>query len=184
MDHLSIMLLSAMPEGRVIGFNLQTVFEVAVNIFNIAVLALVLSWLLYKPVRKFMQGRSERIRSQFEGASRQEKIANELKAEYERRLAGIEKEKEEILQSARKLAGENSRRLLEEARAEADGMRVRAHTDIELERERVKDEMKQAIIEVSAEMTQKLVAISVDKNLQERLFTQTMQELEEVRWRS
>ena len=184
MDHLSVMLLSAMPEGRVIGFDLQTVFEIAINILNIAALAFVLSWLLYKPVRNFMQARSERIRSQFEGASRQEKTANELKAEYERRLEGIEREKEEILQSARKLAGENSRRILEEARAEADSMRARASADIELERERVNDEMKQAIIEVSAEMTQKLVAISMDKNLQERLFAESMQELEEVRWRS
>ena len=184
MGYLSMFLLSAVPPGRIIDFDLQTVISVVINLFNVAVLAFVLSKLLYKPVRNFMQARSERIRMQFEQADLQEKTAQQLKAEYTQKLADIEKEREEILQAAKKLADENARRMIEGAKTEADAMRERAATEIEIERERVREEMRQAIIEVSAEMTAKLVAVSVDRQLQERLFAETMAELEEVTWRS
>jgi len=172
------------PEGRVIGFDLQTVISIAISLFSVAVLAFILSKLLYNPVRNYMSARSERIRSQLEGVNKQEQSINALKAEYERKIKDIEIEKEEILQAVRKVASENSNRILDEAKAEADSIRAHASDAIELERERTKDEMKRAIIEISTAMTEKLITISVDKELQERLFAETMAELEEVRWQS
>ena len=178
----SLLLLSTVPDGRVFGLDQQTLFAIGINLFNVAVLAFVLSKLLYNPVRNFMAARTARINSQIEGAARQAKEAEELRAEYEQKLTQIEVEREEILESARKRAAENSKQTLAAAKAEAEAVRERATAEIEHERERVRAEMKQVIIEVSTAMTEKILATSVDDAVYERMFAQTVGEMERVKW--
>ena len=177
----SLFLLSV-PDGRVFGLDQQTLIQIGINLFNIAVLAAVLSWLLYNPVRKFMGARTERIASQIEGAARQQKEAEDMRDEYEAKLAMIATEREEILENARRLAAENTKQTMAAAKAEAEGVRERAAAEIEHERERVRAEMKQVIIEVSTAMTEKILVASVDDAVYERMFAATLTEMEQAKW--
>ena len=179
----SLFLLSAqLPPERVFGLDQQTLIQIGINLFNVAVLAAILSWLLYNPVRNFMGARTQRIAAQIEGAAAQQKQAEEMRAEYEEKLARIATEREEILDAARKLAAENTKQTLAAARAEADGVRERAAAEIEHERERAKAEMKQVIIEVSTAMTEKILVASVDDAVYERMFNATLSEMERAKW--
>lgn len=184
MFDLSQFVLSAAPEPFVFALTGQTPIQMAINLFNVAVLAFVLSKLLYNPVRNFMGARSERIRAQLEKADKESENAAELKAKYEDLLKNIDRQREEILADARARAADNERRLLAAAKAEADAVRERASAEVEMERERAREEMRQVIIEVSTAMTEKLVAASLDDDLRERLFAQTVSELEEAKWLS
>jgi len=179
---LSLFLLSA-PEPRVFGLDQQTVIAVAINLFNVAVLAIVLSKLLYNPVRNFMHKRTERINAQLDGAAKEAETVSALRAEYESKLKNIDLQKEEILATARNMAADNSRRILADAKTEADALRERAISEIEFEQARVKDELKKVIIEVSTVMTEKLVSLSMSEEVSERLFNETVAELEEANWR-
>ena len=181
---LSLFLLSAAPEGRVFGLDQQTLIAIGINLFNVAVLAVVLSKLLYNPVRNFMHKRSERISSQLEGAAKEAETVGALRADYESKLRDIDLQREELLTVARKHADENAKRMLIEAKNEADAIRARAASDVEFEQRRVKEEMKQVIIEVSTVMTEKLVAMSMSDEVYERVFNETVAELEEVKWLS
>ena len=160
----------------------QTLISTGINLFNVAILAVVLSKLLYNPVRKFMAARTERIRVQLDEAAREAETASELKTRYEGLLAGIDDQRKEILEEARKTAADTAKRMLAQAKADADAVRVQATAEVELERERVREEMRQVIIGVSAAMTEKLIAASIDDKLRERMFAETVSELEEVKW--
>jgi len=179
---LSLLVLSAAPEPFVFQLTGQTPIQMAINLFNVAVLAVVLSKLLYNPVRNFMAARSEKIRTQLEGAAKEAESAAALKQKYEDLLVNIDRQRDDILSEARARAGDTERRILAEAKAEADAVRERAHAEVELERERVREEMRQVIIEVSAAMTEKLVAATIDDELRERVFAETVSDLEEARW--
>ena len=182
MFDVSMFLLSTLPDGRVFGLDQQTLIQIVANLINVSLLAALLSWLLYKPVRKFMAARAERIASQIEGAARQQKEAEELRAEYEAKIAEIAIEREEILESARRMSVENAKQVLAAAKAEADGVRERAAAEVEHERERVRAEMKQVIIEVSTAMTEKVLMASVDDAVYERMFERTVSEMEQAKW--
>ena len=178
----SMFMLSALPDGRVFGLDQQTLIQVIANALNLLLLAALLTWLLHKPVRKFMAARTQRITSQLEGAALEAQKAEELRAEYEQKLAEIEGEREEILDKARRLAGENSKQIVAAAKAEAAAIQERATAEIEHEREFVRAQMKQVIIEVSAEMTEKILQAKVDEQTYERMFEQTLSEMEQTQW--
>jgi F-type H+-transporting ATPase subunit b len=162
---------------RVFGLDQQTFIGVAFVLINIAVLAFILSRVLYKPVRNLLYDRTERVRGQLKHAEDEKAAASELKTQYEAKLKHIDKERDEILDVARKQATDRAKQLLDEAKAEADTIRERASRDMEMEQERVKDEVRQSIIEVSSLMAQRFVARTMDNETRERLFAEVMDEL-------
>ena len=177
-----LFMLSALPDGRVFGLDQQTLVQIVANTLNLAFLAVVLTFLLHKPVRKFMAARTQRITSQVENAALEAQKAQELRAEYEKKLAEIAIEREEILERARRAAAENSKQIVAAAKAEAVAIHERTAAEIEHERELVRAQMKQVIIEVSAEMTEKILQAKVDEQTYERMFEQTLGEMEHTQW--
>ncbi|MCL1807879.1 MAG: ATP synthase F0 subunit B [Oscillospiraceae bacterium] len=179
-----VLTAEGLSPGRLFGLDQQTLLQAGSHLLNVGLLAIVLSWLLYKPVRNMMQKRTERIRDQLDHAADELAKAGELKALYEQKLRDIEKEKDVIIDAARKQATDTGRRLVEEAKEEAETVKTRAHANVEMEWEHAQSGMKQAILEVSAAMAGKMVAAALNKEAQEKLFDETMAELEGTSWRS
>jgi F-type H+-transporting ATPase subunit b len=164
--------------------NSQTLILVASHLVNVGLLAFILTKLLYKPVRKFMAARSERIAGQLSHAAEETAKAAELKILYEQKLREIEAERDVILDTARKQAVDSSRQLLAEAKEEADAVRAKAQANVAMEWESAQAEMKRAIIEVSAAMTAKFIAQAMDDDTRDKLFAETVKELGDLSWRS
>ena len=176
--------LSAAPEPRMFALDSQTIIQIVAQIVSVSVLAFFMGKLLYRPVRDFMARRSERIQNQLNDAESEVAKANQLKLEYEQKVEAINRERDEILENARKLAAESSRRMLEEAKAEADAVKERAQANVKLEFERAQDDMKRAIVEVAAVMAAKFMRKAIDSDAHNMLFEEAMQEMEEASWRS
>jgi F-type H+-transporting ATPase subunit b len=173
-----VQLLNAVPDGRVFALDAQMFLSAGLQLLNVAVLAYVMWRLLYKPVRKFLQGRTDKVAAQLARAADDTAKAGDLKSQYEQKIKDVGLERDEILESARKQAAEKAKQILAEAKTEADAIKARADLEINLERERVKDEMKQAILDVSAAMTEKYVVLALDKQTHDRLFAEAVAELE------
>jgi F-type H+-transporting ATPase subunit b len=170
------------PETRMFALDGQTFLQMGFILFNAAILAFLLSKLLYKPVLKILTERRERIQGEVEFAEQSKAEALQLKAEYEQKMKDITTEKNEILEAARKLASEKSKEQVTEAKNEADALRTRAQKEIELEQERAKGEMKQEIIDISSLMVSKFLKRTIDADAHEQLFNETMAELEGMAW--
>ena len=185
MDAMTVFILSAAADqSRVFGLDLQTAIQVGIILFNVSVLAAVLSHILYKPVQNFLKKRAEKIADQLTRAEEDMTKAAELKAQYEANLKDIEKERVEILEEARRVAAEHTKETLVDAKKEADSIRARASLDIKNEQEQAKEQLRIHIIEVASAMTEKLVSYTIDKETQDRLFEETLKELEEAAWPS
>ena len=177
-------MLSSVPEGRLFGLDGQTIIQIIAQLINVGLLAFVLSKLLYKPVGEFMRKRSERIQGELNHAADEAAKAHELRVLYEEKLQEIDRERDGILDEARKKAVENGRQILAEAKSEAEAVRTRAQANVEMEWERAQAQMKLAILEISTAMAEKMVVLSVSKETHERLLEETMAELEGVSWRN
>jgi len=178
-----ILFLAEVPPGRIFGMDEQTFVAILANLINFCILAAVMAFLLYRPVRNILRKRTERIQGQLSQAEDEMVKAAELKAQYDQKMAEIARERDDILSEARKLAAETSQRLVNEAKKEADAVKARATANVEVEWERAESEMRTAIIEVSAQMAEKFVTLAINKETHDRLFTEAMAGLEEMKWR-
>lgn len=177
-------LLSALPEGRVFALDKQTLITIVIQLLNACILAGILGFILYKPVREFMKNRTGRISGQFNDAQNKLTEAEALKAEYEKKLAEIELERIKILEAARVAAAEKTRDILAEARAEAEMFKKRAAESIAYEKERLQKETRLHIIEISSLMAAKFVEKEIGTEDHDRLFNEAMAQLEEASWLS
>ena len=177
-----LFLLQNVPDGRMFGLDQQTFVQMVILIINVAVLALILSKLLYEPILKVLNDRKARILDEVESAEKNKADALQLKADYEQAIKGIEQEKYDILDAARKQATEMREQQIAEARNEAEAVKARARKDVEMEQERAKSEMKQAVISASSAIAAKFLARNIDADTHEQLFNETMAELEEIAW--
>jgi len=178
-----LLFLTDVPPGRIFGMDQQTFVAILANLVNFCILALVLAFLLYRPVRNILRKRTERIQGQLAQAEDEMAKAAELKLEYEKKLADVGRERDEILSEARKLAADTSQRLVNEAKKEADAARTRAAANIEVEWERAESEMRVAIIEVSAQLAEKFVTLAINKETHDKLFSEAITDLGEMKWK-
>ncbi|MCL2407429.1 MAG: ATP synthase F0 subunit B, partial [Defluviitaleaceae bacterium] len=166
-----------LSEGRVFGLDTQTVMSSIAAIFSLIVLAIILTLLLYKPVKNFMQRRTDEITAQFDRVKADTEKAAELKLEYEDIMAGVEVERAELLEAARQTAREVAKQIESDAKKTADEMMTRARTAIIHERERAEEQMRLQIIGVSAAMTERFLARSFDEADHIKMYDETLAEL-------
>ena len=145
---------------RIIGFDWQLLHDAVLTGINIFILFFALSYLLFNPARAFLEKRRQKIAGDLAEAADNKKTAQELKAEYESKLKEINKEADMILAEARKKAMIKETDILDEARAEAARIIERANRQVELERKKALDDMKQEIVSIASLMAGKVVASS------------------------
>lgn len=168
----------------IFGLDPQLLVDSAITILAMFVVFLLLSYLLFNPARNLMEKRQEGIREQMETAAREKQDAIQFKAEYDEKIKNVQKETDEILSEARKKALKKESVMLEEAREEAAQIVARANREVELEKSKVKDEMKQEIINVATAMAGKIVASSLDESKQSQLLADTLEEMGDETWLS
>ena len=167
-------------------FNLdaQLLFDTALLAIAVFFLVLAMSYLLFNPARKLLKDRQERISNDIDSAKEDKESAAALKAEYEAKLKEVDKEAEGILAEARQKAMKNQAKIIDEAKEEASRIVKRAQEEAELEKKHAMEDRKQEMIAVAAMMAQKVVAASIDTNIQSTLVDETLKEMGESTWLS
>ena len=169
---------------RLFTLDAQFLFDAVVLALSMLVLFTALSYLLFNPVRDMLEKRKQRVVDDQETAKREKAEAIAFKEEYDLKLKQVEKEAEAILSEARKKAKQNEMKIVAEAKEEASRIIARANAEIELEKKRALDDMKQEMISIAAMMAEKVVAASIDTNVQESLIDETLKEMGEGTWQS
>ena len=176
--HLLFM-LNNVPEYReLFSVDIQTFIDMIPPLFSFIVLVALLTFLLYKPVKKVLQARSERVMGELAQAEEKNATAHELKSQYEQKIRSIEQECSAMLNTARKLANIARDEIINDAKIEAQEVRRRAANDVAIELNRVKGEVHHAIVDISTEMAEKLMTVTIDKSIHDSLFDEAMDELE------
>ena len=140
------------------------------------------SYLLLDPVRKILNDRKERVMKDQRDAARNKEEAVRMKDEYDGKLKDIDKVAEQILSDSRKKALQRENQIIADAKNEASRIIESARQEAELEKKRVKDEVKQEMISVASLMSEKIVAASMDEAKQNALIEQTLEEMGDDTW--
>lgn len=169
---------------RLFELDAQLLFDTVVMALSMLLLFTLLSYLLFNPARDLLEKRKQRIMDDKETAKREKEEAIAFKEEYEKKLQEVDKEVQQILGEARKKAKKNEAVIIAEAREEAERMIARANAEIELEKKRALDDMKQEMIAIASMMAEKVVTASIDTSAQNSLIEETLKEMGEHTWQS
>lgn len=168
----------------IFGLDPQLIFDSLITILAMFFLFLFLSYLLFNPARNLMRKRQETIRQEMETAAKEKADAIQFKEEYDEKLKNVDKESEEILSETRKKALKKETAIVGEAKEEANRILERANREVELEKNKVKDEVKQEMISVAAAMAGKVIEVSLDEGKQSQLIEDTLKEMGDETWLS
>ena len=169
---------------RLFGLDAQLLFEVFLTAIAVFVLFLAMSYILFNPVRDMLKKRQEMVQETKDTANREKEDALALKAEYDAKMKNAEAEAEEILNQARKRALKNERAILDEAKEEAARIIANANVQIELEKKKAMDDLKQEVVAIATMMAGKVVAASIDEKLSNQLIEDTLKEIGDDTWQS
>ena len=169
----------SMPPGSILDFDRSLLVHMGIQAFNIIVLVIILSRFLYRPVRNYMDNRAVRISKEIEDAKRERDEAMELKAHYEKLIAGIDKERDEILLGTHKKMVEKSDQMIFDARREVDALYSRAIAELETEKKNMADEMKRQMVEISLMVAGRFVEVNMDRISHDRYIDEALAHWEE-----
>lgn len=183
-SHTAPVVLEAEPGlwNRIFGLDAQLGADAVILALAVFFLFFMMSYLLFNPARELMKKRQDKIREEMETAETEKADAIQMKAEYTEKLRGADKDVDEILSAGRKKALARETEIVNEAKAEAARVMDRAEKEIELEKSKVRDEVKQEMIGVAQAMAGKIITASIDEETQARLIDEALNEMGENTW--
>ena len=148
--------------------------DIVIHIINIIVLYLLLRVILYKPVKKFMAARAERIEAQLEAGKQAEARATELREQFDAKLAEAESQAREIVSAGEKKANENAEAALDEAREQArrivDEAQKRAEQARRQAVEHMRDDVADAAVELAGRILSREVTLEDNRAVADHFF--------------
>jgi len=126
----------------------------------------------------------KKIADELKSAAADMASAEEMKKEYEAKLAGSKAEVEEILSEARKKGMANETKIVADAKEEAARILARAQAEAELEKEKAVDALKNDIIDIAAEMAAKAISDQMKVEIQDQLIDDTLKQMGKTTWQS
>ena len=127
--------------------------QILLHLFNFCILALLLYFLLYKPVKKFMAKRSAFYEEQAKNAEDKLREAEELKNNYSARLENVDREIDKKRNAVLHEAAEYREKRIGEAEAEAEAL---------IEKAKIIDGAGKEIADMVGAAAEKLVLGSTD----------------------
>lgn len=138
-------------------------------VVNLLVLYVAMKLILFKPVQKIIAARQEEADRQFEEAAAKQAEADEMKAKYTGSLAGIEDEKKQTLQQARKDADKEYQKIVADAKKEAKQIKADAAVEAEAQKAQILKKAEKEITDMVVNAATKVVGgqsgASIDASL-------------------
>jgi F-type H+-transporting ATPase subunit b len=133
-------------------------------------------WVLPR-VNQLLEARRDKIQGDLEKAEEARTEADNLLEDYRRQLSGARDEANRIIEEARRTADSMRRDLEAKAEQEAQQIIARAQDEIRAERDRVFQELRAQVGELSLVLAEKTVAASLDRERHLRLVDEFISEL-------
>ena len=126
-------------------------------------------FLLRKPLAQALSSRIKGIKEQLEDLEASKAEAEKKLAEYNEKLAQLEKEAEKIVEGYIQQGNEAKARILKEAESAAEKLKVQARRNIEHEFEQAKLKLQKEIFETSLVKAEEIIKGKISGEDQDRI---------------
>jgi F-type H+-transporting ATPase subunit b len=137
------------------GLGIDATF--VAQVINFIVLFILLRWLVYPSLLKILAERRERVAKALTDAESERQEAVRLKEQHLAELQGARAEAQAVIDRAQRVAQDQAKSLLEEARAQAERQRQSVAEEIARERDAAIAELRNEVADLVIAATSKLV---------------------------
>lgn len=131
--------------------------QILLHLLNFVILFAILYFLLYEPVKKFMDKRTQYYKDIDDEAKKKLQQAEDMKQAYSDKLASADKEIEEKRQAAYKSLSEETSKAMRQAKREAEEIVSSAYKKAEGERNKILENAQNEIADMVTDAAEKLV---------------------------
>ena len=146
------------------------------QIVSFLILFGILYVLLYKPVLRLLDQRSERIKESLETAERVKQEAADSQKEMEKQLQAAREEGQAMIAQAREDAERYREEEMRRARDEIQGEREKAQKEIQRERDSAIEELRGEFADLAIQAAEKVIDKSLDRQGHQELIQKVLEE--------
>jgi F-type H+-transporting ATPase subunit b len=147
------------------------------RVMNFTVLAVALFLILRKPASQALSGRIQGIKEQLEDLEAKKAAAEKTLAEYDTKLATLEKAAEEMVADYVKQGEAAKAKILAEAAASADKLKEQAKRNIEHEFKRAKEQLRDEVVEAALVKAESVIREKISADDQNRLVDEYLEKV-------
>ena len=163
-----------MGPGEFLNIN---VFTALFTLVNTIVLFLVLKKFLWGPVMKMIADRQQEIDDLYAAAGGEKEQAQQLRAEYENKLAEAQQTGDRLVKEAMARGQQRQEEILRQANADADAILRKAQADIAREKKKAVDDARNEIAGLAVDIAGKVVGEHLDPAQQAALVDKFIDDL-------
>ena len=138
----------------IISINL---WNTLLSLANLVIIFLILKKFLFKPVQKVMTERQNQVDKIYSDAGESLHSANEMKQEYEQRLASARQEADTLIKTATQNAQRKSDQIVAEANSQASHVKQKAEAEIAQQKKQMLKDVRSEISELAVDIASKVV---------------------------
>jgi F-type H+-transporting ATPase subunit b len=133
------------------------IWQILLSLANLLIMFLILKRFLFKPVQKVFDTRKEEVDTMYAQANESRSQAEDMKREYETRLAAAREEADGLVRSAVQTAQKRSDAIVAEASSQASHLKQKASEEIAQERRQMLQDVRGEISDIAVSIASKVV---------------------------
>lgn len=155
------------------------IWQIIISLCNLVILFLILKHFLFKSVNKVLDDRQKAIDMDYYDAKAALENAKKTENEWNGKIKAADEKANEIIGSAADAAKIRAEEITAEAKKQADNIVARAKSEMELEKRKSEESLKQQISEVSTAVAGKILSRELNENDQRKLIDSFIDEIGE-----
>lgn len=165
------------PEVKLFGIHLGTLGQFGLKVFNFAVFAGLLFFLLKGALSSAFKARAQELKDQLAQAERDKAEAEAQMRELDQRMGQLQQELDGLLARAEEEAAAEKVRILEAARAEADQILAQARQDIAHHHRLAEQELRALVAQLAVEGAEARLKVQVQGDLAARVLDRSISQV-------
>lgn len=154
------------------------------NLLTTAVGFILFVWVLAKfawgPILNLLDARRQKIEGDYAAAEKNLADAEQLKGEFESKLADIKSIERERVQEAVKRGEGIADGIVDKARSEAEAAVAKAEQDIEIEAHKAQLELRDSVVAMAIGAAEKVIGTKMDDAMHRKLIVEYIDELDKT----
>ncbi|TET40744.1 MAG: F0F1 ATP synthase subunit B [Dehalococcoidia bacterium] len=146
------------------------------QLVSFAILFGLLTFLLYKPVRRILDERSNRIKESMDQAEQIKVRMAETEERVREQVEAARREGQNIVAQAGQMGERVKEEARLEARREAESIMARSRIEIDRERDEAIEELRRQFVDLAITAAEKVISETLDKEKHRRLIDEVLEE--------
>ena len=147
---------------------------------NLILLLILMKIVLFKPIRKMMEKRTQMVQDELDSAKKTREEAEQLREQYDNELGSAKDEAQKIIDKAHEDAETERAAIIKRSQEEAERIVADAGKTIENERKRVLAQAQTHIADLAVEAASRIIGENVDDEKNRRLVDKFLEEEEGI----